>query len=80
MLKFENDYNKQVQTFILYLENILEEGFSKSEEGDYSKMEELYSKNFVLSFDGVTLDLPFAAIEYDSILDCLKRIKEENEG
>lgn len=77
MLKF--DYSKEIEIFTDYVEEQLKFAWEEETKGNNTPIEKLYDEKFELTFRGATIELYFGAIEYDSIIDCLKRIKEENE-
>lgn len=77
MLKF--DYPKEIEIFTNYVEEQLKFAWEEETKGNNAPIEKLYDEKFELTFRGATIELYFGAIEYDSIIDCLKKIKEENE-
>lgn len=75
MLKF--NYPKEIEIFTKYLEEQLNFAWDEEEKGNNKPIEKLYDEKFELTFRGATIELYFGAIEYDSIIECLERIKEE---
>lgn len=64
-------YLERLKEFITYCESELDK--------NYEDKTELYKEDFILSFKDQTLKLPFGAIEYNALVDCLKDILKENQ-
>lgn len=65
-------YLEELKEFIAFCESELDK--------NWENREELYKEEFKITYRGRTLILPFGAIEYNHITDCLKDILEENQG
>ena len=64
-------YLERLKEFINHCESHLNK--------NWEDREELYKEDFTISYRGKTLILPFGAIEYNNITDCLKDILKENQ-
>ena len=64
-------YLERLKEFINHCESQLDK--------NWEDREELYKEDFTITYRGETLVLPFGAIEYNSLIDCLKAILEENQ-
>ena len=64
-------YLERLKEFINHCENQLNK--------NWEDREELYKEDFTITYRKQTLILPFGAIEYNSLVDCLKTILEENQ-
>jgi hypothetical protein len=64
-------YLERLEEFINHCENELDK--------NWEDREELYKEDFTITYRGKTLILPFGAIEYNNITDCLKEILKENQ-
>lgn len=64
-----------------YLERLKEFiNHCKSElDKNWEDREELYKEDFTITYRGKTLILPFGAIEYNNLTDCLENILKENQ-
>lgn len=65
------DYLEQLKKFINHCESQLDK--------NWEDREELYKEDFTITYRGETLVLPFGAIEYNNLTDCLKDILKENQ-
>lgn len=64
-------YLERLEEFINHCESQLNK--------NWEDREELYKEDFTITYRGETLILPFGAIEYNNITDCLKEILKENQ-
>lgn len=64
-------YLERLKEFINHCESQLDK--------NWEDREELYKEDFTITYRGETLILPFGAIEYNYITDCLKDILKENQ-
>ena len=64
-------YLDRLKEFINHCESILNK--------NWEDREELYKEDFTIAYRGKTLVLPFGAIEYNNITDCLENILKENQ-
>jgi hypothetical protein len=64
-------YLERLKEFINHCESQLDK--------NWEDREELYKEDFTISYRGKTLILPFGAIEYNNITDCLEQILKENQ-
>ena len=64
-------YLEQLQKFINHCESMLDK--------NWEDRDELYKEDFTITYRDQTLRLPFGAIEYNSIVECLKAILAENQ-
>lgn len=81
MLKFDNmSYEQKIQGFIDYMNNSLTSAWSEEEKGNSEPIEKLYDSNINISFNGMTLELCVAPCEFESIIECLEYIKENNKN
>lgn len=81
MSKFDNmSYEQKIQEFIDYMNNSLTSAWSEEEKGNNEPIEKLYDSNINISFNGMTLELDVAPCEFESIIECLEYIKENNKN
>lgn len=79
MLKFDvNNYEKQIEYFIEHMNKSLAHAWDEEEKGNNAPIEQLYNSSINISFNGVTLELCVSPCEFDSIIECLEYIKENN--
>lgn len=71
------NYREQIENFQNHVESELENAWSEEEKGNPELTKALYNETFKITFKGKTLELYMGACEYESILECLDRIKEE---
>lgn len=64
-------YLERLKEFIDHCESKLDE--------NWEDREELYKEDFTITYREKTLKLPFGAIEYNNLIDCLKNILKENQ-
>lgn len=64
-------YLERLNEFITFCENELDR--------NWEDREELYKEDFTITYRNKTLILPFGAIEYNALIDCLKGILKENQ-
>ena len=64
-------YLERLKEFITFCENELDK--------NWEDREELYKEDFTITYRNQSLILPFGAIEYNHITDCLKDILKENQ-
>lgn len=64
-------YLERLEEFITFCESELDK--------NWEDREELYKDDFVITYRGQALTLPFGAIEYNALIDCLKDILKENQ-
>ena len=64
-------YLERLKEFIAHCESQLDK--------NWEDREELYKEDFTITYRNQTLTLPFGAIEYNNLVDCLKNILEENQ-
>ena len=64
-------YLERLKEFITFCENELDK--------NWEDKEELYKEDFTITYRNQSLILPFGAIEYNHITDCLKDILKENQ-
>ena len=64
-------YLERLKEFITFCENELDR--------NWEDREELYKEDFTITYRNQTLVLPFGAIEYNALVDCLKDILKENQ-
>lgn len=64
-------YLNRLQGFINHCESQLDK--------NWEDREELYKEDFTITYRNQTLTLPFGAIEYNYLIDCLKDILKENQ-
>ena len=64
-------YIERLKDFITFCENELDR--------NWEDREELYKEDFTITYRNQTLVLPFGAIEYNALIDCLKDILKENQ-
>lgn len=64
-------YLERLKEFINHCESQLDK--------NWEDREELYKEDFTITYRGKTLVLPFGAIEYNNLVDCLKAILKENQ-
>lgn len=64
-------YLERLKEFIAFCENELDK--------NWENREELYKRDFTITYRNQTLVLPFGAIEYNALVDCLKDILKENQ-
>lgn len=64
-------YLERLKEFITFCENELDK--------NWEDREELYKEDFKITYRNKTLILPFGAIEYNHLIDCLKDILKENQ-
>lgn len=64
-------YLERLEEFINHCESELNK--------NWEDREELYKEDFTITYRNQTLVLPFGAIEYNALIDCLKDILKENQ-
>lgn len=64
-------YLERLEEFINHCESELDK--------NWEDREELYKEDFTITYRNQTLVLPFGAIEYNALIDCLKDILKENQ-
>lgn len=64
-------YLERLKEFINHCESQLDK--------NWEDREELYREDFTITYRGETLILPFGAIEYNNITECLKEILKESQ-
>lgn len=64
-------YLERLKEFINHCESQLDK--------NWEDREELYKEDFTITYRNKTLILPFGAIEYNALIDCLKDILKENQ-
>lgn len=64
-------YLENLKEFIAFCENELDK--------NWEDREELYKEDFTITYRNKSLILPFGAIEYNYLIDCLKDILKENQ-
>ena len=77
MSKFDT-YMKELDSFIDHMEKQLDHAHNESLKKNYMPFNELYETTFTLTFRGTTLEIPFGAIEYNNLLECLENISKES--
>ena len=71
------NYRDEIENFQNYMESTLEEAWEEEDNGNSEQILKLHNESITISFKGQTLELAFGATEYESLLECLDRIKEE---
>ena len=76
-----SDLNNGLCSWCGYLENLKEFiAFCENElDKNWEDREELYKEDFTITYRNKSLILPFGAIEYNALIDCLKDILKENQ-
>lgn len=72
-----NEYKQEIENFQNHLETLLEDAWAEDDGGNNEPIQKLHNTPIIISFGGQTLELAFGPTEYESILECLDRIKEE---
>ena len=72
-----NEYREEIENFQNHLESTLEEAWEEEDNGNSEPIQKLHNEPITITFKGQTLELAFGSTEYESLLECLDRIKEE---
>lgn len=72
-----NTYKEEIENFQNHMESTLEDAWNEEDNGNSEPIEQLHKESIKITFKGQTLNLAFGATEYETLLECLDRIKEE---
>lgn len=71
------NYKEEIENFQHHIESKLEDAWAEAAYGNEELKKALYNEPIIISFGGQTLELAFGATEYENLMECLDRIKEE---
>lgn len=72
-----NTYKEEIENFQNHMESTLEDAWNEEDNGNNEPIAKLHNESITITFKGQTLELAFGATEYETLLECLDRIKEE---
>ena len=72
-----NEYKEEIENFQTHMESALEEAWEEEDNGNSEPLQKLHNESIKITFKGQTLELAFGSTEYETLLECLDRIKEE---
>ena len=73
----KDEYKKEIGIFIDYLNQQLDFACNEMDKGNFEPSSKLFVEKFTLHFRGASLELLFGVAEFNSILECLEKIKNE---